>query len=68
MQIGQLVAIGAVIALCACGDTSGDGSTGKKKTASGPIAANEMTIDTLVGGTFRGRAGQAWTRGKVRVV
>ena len=58
-----MTALGAALAVAACGAPSGQRPP--VQVAPPQVQANELTIDTLPGGQFRGRAGAAWTRDEV---
>lgn len=51
------------LGLSACGPAPGNRAP--VTAAAARVPANEMTVDTLQGGAFRGRAGSAWTRDEV---
>lgn len=63
--LGGIIGIGAIGALAACGQPGEPGRGGVVTAANAKVPANEMTIDTLGGGAFRGRAGSAWTADEI---
>lgn len=56
--------LGVTLALAACAAPTGSGNA-PVTAATAPVSANEMTVDTLTGGAFRGRAGSAWTEAEI---
>ena len=56
---------GIIACLAACGQPGEPGGGGVVTAANAKVPANEMTIDTLGGGAFRGRAGSAWTADEI---
>ncbi|MFV0303732.1 MAG: hypothetical protein ACK5IP_23170 [Paracoccus sp. (in: a-proteobacteria)] len=58
-------ALSALALLAACAPAPGAGQRAPVQVAPGQPPANELSIDTLGGGNFRGRAGSAWTRDEV---
>lgn len=57
--------IGLAACLSACGQPGEPGRGGVVTAANAKVSANEMTIDTLGGGAFRGSAGAAWTADEI---
>ena len=60
--IGALAALGL---LAACAAPTGSAQRPPVQVAAGQPQANELTIDTMGGGKFRGRGGAAWPRAAV---
>lgn len=60
-----IAALAALSLLGACAAPAGTAKRAPVQVAPGQPPANELIIDTLGGGNFRGRAGSAWTRDEV---
>ncbi|TRW94795.1 hypothetical protein FNJ84_18175 [Paracoccus sp. M683] len=61
----RYAAIGVLALLTACGAPPPPQPGAAQPAAAGAVGANELSIDTLSGGSFRGSAGSAWTRDEV---
>ena len=59
-------ALGALVLLVGCAAPTETAQRPPVQVAPGAPQANELTIDTMGGGNFRGRAGSAWTREEVQ--
>ncbi|WP_299846521.1 hypothetical protein [uncultured Paracoccus sp.] len=61
-----IIALGTLALLAGCAAPTGPAQRAPVQVTPGQPQPNELTIDTMGGGNFRGRAGSAWTREEVQ--
>ncbi|AUH64441.1 hypothetical protein [Paracoccus zhejiangensis] len=61
-----ITALGALAVLTGCAAPTTTAQRPPVQVTPGQPQPNELTIDTMGGGNFRGRAGSAWTREEVQ--